>query len=67
MATSWWQLLNLVLCYIQIPGQIKERFALNKGFNSSSVLMDPVFNDGTVKMWGCISDISEISVMPSSR
>lgn len=67
MATSWWQLLNLVLCYIQIPGQIKERFALNKGFNSSSMLMDPVLNDGTVKMWGHISDISEISVSPSSR
>jgi hypothetical protein len=67
MATSWRQLLNLVLCYIQIPGQIKQRFTLNKGFNSSSVLMEPVLNDGTAKKWGCISDISVISVLPSSR
>jgi len=29
--------------------------------------MYPVLNDGTVKMWGHISDISEISVLPSSR
>jgi hypothetical protein len=48
-------------------GEKKERFALNKGFNSSSLLMDPVLNDGSVKMCGCISDISETSVLPSSK
>lgn len=67
MATSWRQLLDLVLCYIQIPGQIKERFALNKWFNSSSVLMDSVLKESTEKMWGHISDILEISVSPSSK
>jgi len=28
--------------------------------------MNPVLNDGTVKMWGHISDISEFSLSPSS-
>jgi hypothetical protein len=50
MATSWRQLLNLVLCYIQIPGQIKKGSALNKGLDSNSLLMYPGLNDGTVKM-----------------